>query len=80
MTPTLEKDAGMDASDANTERIIQELRKFPNPNAIWSAFEAGIIDEQTARRLLPKEERPRLARRILDAVFDILVPTTKRYM
>jgi len=44
------ENAGTDAS-----RIVELLTQFPNPNAIWSAFRAGIIDEETAQKLIPDE-------------------------
>ena len=40
--------------------VIARLKAFPNPHAIWAAFRARIIDEETAFSLLPNTQRETL--------------------
>ena len=51
------------------EEVIESLKRFPNPNSIWSAFRAGIIDEETTLKLLPKPKPPGFFEILCDVIF-----------
>ncbi len=65
---TLSRKPRMDAKDmtgTDAKKIVEELRRFPNPNAVWAAFRAEIIDEETARELTHYKVRT-LRQRLID--------------
>lgn len=66
-------DANTQKQQINDPEVIRRLERFPNPNVIWEAFAAGVIDEETTRRLLP-DERPSYRQQCVDALIDIFLP------
>jgi hypothetical protein len=50
--------------------IVEQLRRFPNPNAIWSAFRADLITEKTVFALLP-DDRPSKLQLALETIAEI---------
>ena len=46
--------------------LIAGLERFPNPNAVWSAFQAGVIEEGTVHYIL--RDRRNTRQKINDAI------------
>ncbi len=52
--------------------FVAELERWPNPNALLSAYRSELISEQTLFRLLP-DDRPTRIQRMLDAARDVIL-------
>lgn len=57
--------------------LITRLEKFPNPNGIWSAFQAGVIEEDTVHHLLRdrRNNRQKISDAIMGGIADSLQGT-----
>lgn len=59
--------------------VIASLQRFPNPNAIWSAYRAELINQETVFRLLPND-RPSRLDLFLETLGDVLrIPRDENY-